>query len=104
MSRTPKLEAGAFSKTIGRRIRWIRQIQGRTLEEMESQANLGGKTMARYETGGISIPADAIEAMASALNVSPNRLCGPLADFAWLAQEQIGIIEAPRKHTRAETL
>lgn len=95
MSRTPKFEANEFSKRIGRRLRWLRQIQDLTLDEMEVRSKVTGKTIQRYERGGISIPLDAVEALAGALNVSPTRLCGPMADFAWLVQEQVAQIESP---------
>ena len=93
--KTSKPEAGEFSRKIGRRIRWVREIHGLTQADMQKRTGIMGKTLARYETGVISISADAIESLCKGLNVSPVRLCAPLADFAWLIQEQVGLIENP---------
>lgn len=93
--RTPGQVAGEFSRKVGRRIRWIREIQSLSLTDIQKRCGVQGKTLARYETGGISIPANQIEQIASALNISATRLCGPLADFAWFVQEQVAQIEAP---------
>ncbi len=93
--RTPGQAAGEFSRKIGRRLRWIREIQDLTLAEIQKRSGVQAKTLQRYERGGISIPANQIEQIAAALNVSPTRLCGPLADFAWLVQEQVAQLEAP---------
>lgn len=91
---------GQFASKIGRRIRWIREIQDVSLNQLADRTQMTAQTLARYErggtaVGGLDIPTNAIEAIATALNVSPTRLCGPLNDFAWLVQEQVAQIEAP---------
>lgn len=101
MSRTPGLVAGEFSQKIGRRIRWLREIQDLSQSEIQRRSGVGHKTLARYERGGISIPANQIEQLAIALNVSPTRLCGQLTDFAWLVQEQVAMIEDPKRFPAA---
>jgi transcriptional regulator with XRE-family HTH domain len=93
--RTPGQVAGDFSRKIGQRIRWIREIQDLTMGEIQNRCGIQAKTLARYERGVISISANAIEQLAGALNVSPTRLCGPVDDFSQLVREQVGAIEAP---------
>lgn len=93
--RNPTEGAGDFSRKIGRRIRWIREIQDLSLTDVQKRSGVMAKTLQRYERGGISIPANQIEHIADALNVSPTRLCGPIDDFSQLVREQVGNIEAP---------
>lgn len=95
--RTPALPAGEFSRKIGQRIRWLREIQDLTMNEVQKRCGIQAKTLARYERGGIPISANVIEQVAIVLNVSPTRLCGPIDDFSQLVREQVGAIEAPLK-------
>lgn len=93
--RTPGQVGGDFSRKIGQRIRWLREIQDLSMAEIQKRCGVQAKTLARYERGGISISANAIEQLAVALNVTPTRLCGPVDDFSQLVREQVGAIEAP---------
>lgn len=62
---------------IGERIKAARLSKGLTLEQLGKSAGIGKTTILRYETGVISnIPSDRLEAIASALNVSPAYLMG----------------------------
>lgn len=88
--RTPGQVGGDFSRKIGQRIRWLREIQDLSTGEIQKRCGIQAKTLARYERGGISISANAIEQLAIALNVSPTRLCGPVDDFSQLVREQVG--------------
>ena len=92
--RTPGPVGGAYSRKIGKRIRWLRAIQDLTLVDIQKRCGIQAKTLARYECGGLSIPSNAIERLAGALNICPMRLCGPVDDFSRLVYEQVGAIEA----------
>jgi len=63
--------------TIGERIRFLREQNKMTLEEVASYIKVGRSTVFRYETGEVTnIPSDKIEAIARMFSVSPAYLMG----------------------------
>ena len=62
---------------IGKRIKSLREQLHMTQEELATYADTTKQTIYKYETGIVTnIPSDRIEAIASALNVSPAYLMG----------------------------
>ena len=70
-----------FSAMIGRRMRWLRELNDLTLAEVEERSGVTAKTLQRYERGGLDISTNAIQAVAEALNTRPSVLCGSLEGF-----------------------
>jgi len=63
--------------TIGERIKYSREKQGMTLEQLGKHVGVAAQTLSRYETGVISgIPSDRIESIAKALHTTPAYLMG----------------------------
>lgn len=62
---------------IGDRIHDLRVLHGLTLEELGSKVGVGKGTIKKYENGLIkNIPSDKIEALADALETTPEYLMG----------------------------
>lgn len=64
-------------KLIGEKIRYLRQKNKFTLEELGKKINVSKQTLYKYENGVITnIPSDKIEQLAEIYNVSPAYLMG----------------------------
>lgn len=84
-----------FSALVGRRIRWLRELHDLTLADMEKRCGVTGKTIQRYERGGLDVSVNAIEAIASSFGIPPTLLCGPVEDFAEKIRARVALAEAP---------
>lgn len=62
---------------LGERIRWLRKLQGMTIETLAGKVGVTRQTISRYETGAIiDIPKSKLESVAAALDVSVDYLNG----------------------------
>lgn len=63
--------------TVGDRIKYSREKENMTLEQLGKYVGVAAQTLSRYETGVISgIPSDRIESIARALHTTPAYLMG----------------------------
>lgn len=63
--------------TVGDRIKYSREKENMTLEQLGKYVGVAAQTLSRYETGVISgIPSDRIESIARVLHTTPAYLMG----------------------------
>lgn len=63
--------------TIGERLKYLREQNKMTLEEVANQLGIGRSTVFRYENGTVTnIPSDKISMLARIYNVTPSYIMG----------------------------
>lgn len=63
--------------TIGERLKYLREQNKMTLEEVANQLGIGRSTVFRYENGTVTnIPSDKISTLARIYNVTPSYIMG----------------------------
>lgn len=68
-------------KEIAKRLKARRTALGMTYQELADKASMSKSTLQRYETGAIkNIPIARLQALSSALDMSPNELIGVQID------------------------
>lgn len=68
-------------KEIAKRLKARRTALGMTYQELAEKASMSKSTLQRYETGAIkNIPIARLQALSSALDMSPNELIGVQTD------------------------